>query len=88
MAENKCARILAAVLFQIGQYALVRQIQFPRVLPVAAPYLDQSLQYAFRLGFNRQLTSRVETAGADIDRSDDRLLSVRYYNLGVKLQAL
>ena len=57
MAENKRARILAAVLFQISQYALIRQIYFPRMLPVAAPYFDQSFQYAVRLGFNRQLTS-------------------------------
>ena len=36
VTKNKHVGVLAAVLFQVGQYTLIRQIQLSRMLPVAA----------------------------------------------------
>ena len=74
--------------FPDRQYALIGRIHLPRMPPIAAADLDQSFQHVLRIRFNRKLTSRVEAARTEIDRSDYRLLSVCYHDLAVKLGAL
>jgi hypothetical protein len=84
--ESKYVRILASVLFQIGQYARIGQVDSLRVLPIPARYLNEPFQNALRFGFDRQFAPRVETAWTEIDRSDYGSLAVRDHNLAVQLQ--
>jgi hypothetical protein len=84
--ESKYVRILASVLFQIGQYARIGQVDSLRVLPIPARYLNEAFQNALRFGFDRQFAPRVETAWTEIDRSDYGSLAVRDHNLAVQLQ--
>jgi hypothetical protein len=44
--ESKYVRILASVLFQIGQYARIGQVDSLRVLPIPARYLNEPFQNA------------------------------------------
>ena len=66
---------VAPALFEIGEQARIGQVERFRTLPVGARDLVQPLDQRPVVGLDRELAPRVEAAGREVDRADQRALA-------------